>query len=74
MISLFCSSTSMNKKQLRAVYMAIFTFVLVGGLILANQTYDVRVLQEYPYIFAIVFLIIARLLAQYLVRNKPDDG
>jgi hypothetical protein len=62
----------MNKKQLRAVYMAVFTFVLVGGMIWVNKNYEIGVLKDYPYIFAIAFLIIARLLAQFLVRNKPD--
>ncbi len=64
----------MNKRQLRALYMALFTFVLVGGMILVNNRFDIPVLREYPYLFAIVFLIASRLLAQFLVRNKPDDA
>ena len=63
----------MNKNQLRAIYMAIFTFVLVGGMILAIQVYDVAVLKEYPYLFAIAFLIVARLAAQFMVRNRQEE-
>jgi hypothetical protein len=67
------AETPMNKKQLRAVYMAVLTGILVGGMIVANTYYDIPILKEYPYIFAIAFLVIARLAAQYLVRNKADD-
>ncbi len=63
----------MNKKQRRALYMAIITFSLVGGLILFNHNYDVKVLKEYPYVFAIGFVIAANLIARYIVRNIPDD-
>ena len=63
----------MNKKQLRALYMAVFTVVLVGGMFLVNNQYNIPLLKEYPYLFAIGFLIAARLIAQFLVRNKPDE-
>ncbi|MCC6384478.1 MAG: hypothetical protein LC117_06075 [Bacteroidia bacterium] len=56
--------------QPKTVYMIVITLILMVGLIIINKFIKSEVIDRYPYIFAIVFVVIAHYLSVYLLKRK----
>lgn len=50
--------------------MCTFTLILVGGMVLLNKYWRIEIIDRYPYLFAVFFLVISNLAATWLVRKK----
>ncbi len=58
--------------QPKTVYMIVITLILMGGLILINKVVKNDIIDKYPYVFAIAFVIIAHFLSMYIMKRRGE--
>jgi hypothetical protein len=56
----------------KTVYMIVITLILMGALILINKVVKNDIIDKYPYVFAVVFVIIAHFLSLYIMKRKGE--
>jgi hypothetical protein len=56
----------------KTIYMVIITFILTGALILVNEIIENEIIERYPYLFAIAFVIIAHFLSLYIMKRRGE--
>jgi hypothetical protein len=56
----------------KTVYMVVITLILMGALILFNKLVKNEIIDRYPYLFAIAFVIIAHFLSLYIMKRKGE--
>ncbi|MBL7927887.1 MAG: hypothetical protein JNL47_00230 [Bacteroidia bacterium] len=58
--------------QPKTIYMIVITLILMGALILINKVVKNDIIDKYPYVFAIAFVIIAHFLSVYIMKRRGE--